>query len=821
MKKINSLLLLFFIIGSVYSQTPEWYKAEMQRQVGTWVADNKAYMNDQETDDAYAIQWTSGAGGQSLLGVLYGLKNGKKTYDYWQFIQFWDLVEKKVRVIQISAFSPAKGEGFLEQVDSLHTNLVQSFIMPDGKSFVDGHKTEIHPDFEISTSFKIENDNWTKKRSYTWKKQKVPDVNNEYELYLTQISTAEAFLQLKNISTAKHYLEACDVKYRGLEWDFLNKYLDQSLSTLKPDEANRFTAIKLSHDGKLMTVGDSNGTLTIFSYPDFKMLKTLKGHESTITTLDFNNSNTIIASGSRDHKVITWDIIKGVQLFENNSSFSQGVYDLKFSPDNKILGVVSWERTQNDPSVMGFVKILDSKTGKELKKIETEPHPAAGIVFTQMGKNIIVNTWGQMVICYNLDSGKVIWNYNLSNNEEYNNFQDIDLNHDGKTIALSSLDHRVHFLNAENGGLIHKIEPWVGHAKGVKTVKYSPNGKLVATAGEDEIVKIWDTADYSQKQALIGHTGLIDGMEWSKDGKKLYSISSDGTIKSWDLSNPFEVNYDVCVNGPWQMPITNDNSYFAAPCSDEQIGMYNIKTGEAVFTLESRKNLCADISNDGKYLVTAGFDGVVDLWDVQTPKLLNSFKGHTERVDGVVYLDRTKNILSVGDKTLRVWEKDNDKPVFVKDFEMSPFRIISNADESKIFIGFNDGTIKVLNTSNWNEILLFKALTSVNEMTLSPNDQTLAIFSGKLIDIRNANTGGRVFLLDEHKSSGYALDFSPDGKYLISGSFDQTFKLWNLENGKCTLTFHGYQDGIYQAKFVADKELLLGTGNGKIFFYKF
>ena len=820
MKNFITPLILLFLLKFTHAQTPEWYEEEMQRQPGTWVADNKDYMNEQETDDAYAIEWTRGAGGQSLLGVLYGLKNGKKTHEYWQFIQFWDVVEKKARVIQISAFSPTKGEGFLEKVDSLHTKLVQTFVSSNGNSFVDAHKTEIHPDHEISTSFKIENDEWKRKRTYHWKKQKGFN-NSEYELYLTQISAAEAFLQLKNISTARAYLESCSEEFRGLEWDFLNKYLDQSESILKPEQAKRFTAIKLSNNGKILAVGDSEGVISLNSYPDFQLLKNLKAHENVITTLDFNSTNKIIASGSRDHKVVIWDIDKGEKIIENNTSFSQGIYDLKFSPNDEILGVVSWERTQGDPSVMGFVKILNSKTGAELKKIETEPHPAAGIVFTEKGKKIIVNTWGQMVICYDLESARQIWNYDLSDNEEYNNFQDIDLSPDGTTISLASLDHRLHFLDARNGELIHKIEPWIGHTKGIKTVKYSPDGKLIASAGEDEIIKIWSTSNYTQEYNLIGHTGLIDDLEWSKDGTKIASVSSDGTLKTWDLSNPFEVTYDICVNGPWQTPLTKDRKYFAAPCSDEHISVYNITSGKAHFSLDSRKNLCADISDDGKYLATAGFDGVVDLWDVENSKLVNSFTGHTERVDGVVYLDKKNEVLSVGDKTLRVWKKDKNEPVLVKDFENPPFRILANSDESKVFIGFNEGTIKVFSTSNWKEILSFKALSSVNEMTLSDNDDRLAIINGKLIDIRNASTGEQIFLLDEHKSSGYAIDFSPDNRYLISGSFDQTFKLWDMETGRCTLTFHGYQDGIYQAKFITSKSFLISTGNGKVFVYKF
>ncbi|MCJ7467741.1 MAG: hypothetical protein MUO53_13725 [Maribacter sp.] len=177
MKYYFILIALFFLNQKLRSQIPEAYQLEMNRQVGTWVADNEAYMNANETDDSYAIQWQWGAGKQSLLGLLSGMKDGLRTNDYWQFIQFWDIGEEKLRVIQISAYSIYMGEGFFEVIDSTHTQLIQKFTTPNGTSSWDGHKTEIHPKYEISTSYTIEGDLWKEKRLYTWNKIKKSDTD--------------------------------------------------------------------------------------------------------------------------------------------------------------------------------------------------------------------------------------------------------------------------------------------------------------------------------------------------------------------------------------------------------------------------------------------------------------------------------------------------------------------------------------------------------------------------------------------------------------------------------------------------------------------
>jgi hypothetical protein len=59
----------------------------------------------------------------------------------------------------------------LEQVDANHTKMKQVFLMPNGQTYESGHTTEIQKDREISVSFTIMEEEWTKNRTYTWNKQ--------------------------------------------------------------------------------------------------------------------------------------------------------------------------------------------------------------------------------------------------------------------------------------------------------------------------------------------------------------------------------------------------------------------------------------------------------------------------------------------------------------------------------------------------------------------------------------------------------------------------------------------------------------------------
>lgn len=164
------IALLFLCTASVYSQIPDWVEEEMQRMVGTWVADNSAYLSEQETDDAYAITWTWGEGNKNIEGELYGMNKGKKTTAYWLFFQYWDPVEEQLRLVQVSP-ERVIGKGFIERIDATHTKLQQTFTMPDGQSYQTGHTTQITGNSEITVSYTIKEGEWIPDRRYTWNKQ--------------------------------------------------------------------------------------------------------------------------------------------------------------------------------------------------------------------------------------------------------------------------------------------------------------------------------------------------------------------------------------------------------------------------------------------------------------------------------------------------------------------------------------------------------------------------------------------------------------------------------------------------------------------------
>jgi hypothetical protein len=171
-------------------------------------------------------------------------------------------------------------------------------------------------------------------------------------------------------------------------------------------------------------------------------------------------------------------------------------------------------------------------------------------------------------------------------------------------------------------------------------------------------------------------------------------------------------------------------------------------------------------SKDGKLAATAGYDGLVKLWDLPARTLKADLKKH------------------------KGW---------VRSLDFSP-------DGTRLATGGEDGTVVVWNTADGAEVRAITAhAAAATCLGFSPDGATLATGGGdKLVKLWNAADGAEKAKLEGHGDALWTLAWSPDGTKIVSGGADRSAKIWNTADNKELGTLAGHKDWVTSAAFNPD-----------------
>ncbi len=234
-----------------------------------------------------------------------------------------------------------------------------------------------------------------------------------------------------------------------------------------------------------------------------------------------------------------------------------------------------------------------------------------------------------------------------------------------------------------------------GHADYVRSIAFSPDGKMIAAAGggpqRDGEIKIWDAQSHQLLRTMRGHKDCIYSVAWSPDGKLLASGSYDRAVKLWDAATGKEVR--------------NLQDHI-----------------DAVFAVA--------FSPDGKRLASASQDRTVKIWDVATGRRLYTLSDASDGLTSVAYSPSGQEVAAVGyDKTIYVWRLGEDDGHLSQSLiadEDSLLALVWSPDGKVIITSSSDGSIRFRDTKLDLMGVIDRQPDWVEALAISPDGKWLA-----------------------------------------------------------------------------------------------
>jgi WD40 repeat protein len=457
----------------------------------------------------------------------------------------------------------------------------------------------------------------------------------------------------------------------------------------QPQQGPRIDSVAFSPDGKRLLTDSATG-LQVWDARSGQALQQVEIHPAGVTSLCFTPDGqrlAVAAWNAKSVKVYGWngETLDPIRTLENQKPVGTVVY----SPDGKFLA---------SGGNAGF-KLWNAETLEEIRAVAT---PAVQLAFAPDSRTLIASwTTGPPSAVHAFTRWDVGKGQELSplvvEVSAHRAYATFCLSRDGKTLFVAPAS-KATYVRAIETATGKELFPRQGHTAPLNTVAMGPDGRTLASAGEDGAVKVWDLAAGRVVHTLSAHTDEVFGLTFSCDGNRLASGSGDGTIILWDVDKGAEVRRLKGHSRSYsRICFSPDGRTLAAGAENGTVKCWDVSSGKEEKPLlgHTGRVRCVAFRPDGTQLASGGEDGTVRLHDLKgggTRKFTAA-----SAVNEVAFSPDGRTLAALGSgpqAVVQLWDLDSEQPLTLQGHTAAVRDLAFAAQEALLATCAEDGTVR-------------------------------------------------------------------------------------------------------------------------------